>query len=94
MSLSTHVKTSAGVMMPRMIYGTAWKKERTADLVEQAFKLGFRGVDTACQVRPPPQALSTRHIFPALSSYMFVLSLCHQHILICLPFLFVFSFFV
>ena len=38
-----------GVAMPRLIYGTAWKKERTAALVELALRLGFRGVDTACQ---------------------------------------------
>ncbi|MGZ4956816.1 MAG: aldo/keto reductase, partial [Methylobacter sp.] len=38
-----------GVRMPRIIYGTAWKKERTAALVEQAIGLGFRGIDTACQ---------------------------------------------
>lgn len=42
--------TSAyGVRMPRIIYGTAWKKERTAALVEQAIGLGFRGIDTAGQ---------------------------------------------
>ncbi|MGZ8157728.1 MAG: aldo/keto reductase family protein [Methylobacter sp.] len=42
--------TSAyGVRMPRIIYGTAWKKDRTAALVEQAIGLGFRGIDTACQ---------------------------------------------
>lgn len=35
--------------MPPLIYGTAWKKERTADLVVQAICAGFRGVDTACQ---------------------------------------------
>ncbi|MBN2894639.1 MAG: aldo/keto reductase [Campylobacterales bacterium] len=35
--------------MPRMIYGTAWKKERTAALVYAAVKAGFRGIDTACQ---------------------------------------------
>jgi diketogulonate reductase-like aldo/keto reductase len=35
--------------MPRMLYGTAWKAERTADLVQQAVKNGFRGVDTAGQ---------------------------------------------
>ena len=38
-----------GVAMPRLIYGTAWKKERTAALVELALRQGFRGVDTACQ---------------------------------------------
>jgi len=42
--------TSAyGVRMPRIIYGTAWKQERTAALVEQAIETGFRGIDTACQ---------------------------------------------
>jgi len=35
--------------MPRLIYGTAWKKERTKDLVVKAVLAGFRGVDTACQ---------------------------------------------
>jgi diketogulonate reductase-like aldo/keto reductase len=35
--------------MPRLLYGTAWKKERTADLVLRALSLGFRGIDTACQ---------------------------------------------
>jgi len=35
--------------MPRLIYGTAWKKDRTTDLVKKAILAGFRGVDTACQ---------------------------------------------
>lgn len=35
--------------MPPLIYGTAWKKERTAELVEKAIMHGFRGIDTACQ---------------------------------------------
>lgn len=39
----------SGVKMPRIIYGTAWKKEKTADLVYKAVRLGFRGIDTACQ---------------------------------------------
>ncbi|KAL2117033.1 hypothetical protein VTJ04DRAFT_9201 [Mycothermus thermophilus] len=38
---------AAAAAMPRMIYGTAWKKERTADLVYEAIKAGFRGIDTA-----------------------------------------------
>ena len=41
--------SSYGVKMPPIIYGTAWKKHRTAALVEQAIGLGFRGIDTACQ---------------------------------------------
>jgi diketogulonate reductase-like aldo/keto reductase len=38
-----------GVRMPGIVYGTAWKNDRTAALVEQAVSLGFRGIDTACQ---------------------------------------------
>uniref|UniRef100_A0AC35GC53 NADP-dependent oxidoreductase domain-containing protein n=1 Tax=Panagrolaimus sp. PS1159 TaxID=55785 RepID=A0AC35GC53_9BILA len=43
------VTTSAGVKMPRFIYGTAWKKDRTTELVVKAVLNGFRGIDTACQ---------------------------------------------
>jgi diketogulonate reductase-like aldo/keto reductase len=35
--------------MPKMLYGTAWKQERTKELVAQALQSGFRGIDTACQ---------------------------------------------
>jgi diketogulonate reductase-like aldo/keto reductase len=35
--------------MPQIMYGTAWKKERTCDLVVAAIRAGFRGIDTACQ---------------------------------------------
>lgn len=37
--------------MPNMLYGTAWKQHRTAELVTQALKAGFRGIDTAAQPR-------------------------------------------
>lgn len=36
-------------VVPGIIYGTAWKKDRTAELVGQALEAGFRGFDTACQ---------------------------------------------
>ncbi len=49
--------TSAGVKMPRIIYGTAWKKDRTADLVVQAIQAGFRGIDTAGQPKHYNEAL-------------------------------------
>lgn len=49
MSDQRWITTSAGVNIPRILYGTAWKKERTADLVATALQLGFRGIDTACQ---------------------------------------------
>ena len=35
--------------VPPVFYGTAWKKERTAELVELAIRMGFRAIDTACQ---------------------------------------------
>jgi diketogulonate reductase-like aldo/keto reductase len=40
---------STTITMPPFMYGTAWKKERTKDLVEMAVRVGFRGIDTACQ---------------------------------------------
>ena len=43
------ILTHAGVRMPRLLYGTAWKAERTASLVEAALRAGFRGIDTAAQ---------------------------------------------
>ena len=35
--------------LPAILYGTAWKKDRTENLVYLALKNGFRGIDTACQ---------------------------------------------
>lgn len=43
------ITSAYGVDIPRIIYGTAWKKEQTAVLVEQAIEQGFRAIDTACQ---------------------------------------------
>ena len=39
----------SGVKMPAIVYGTAWKEDRTADCVAKALDSGFRGIDTACQ---------------------------------------------
>lgn len=35
--------------IPRIFYGTAWKKEKTAGLVVDALASGFTAIDTACQ---------------------------------------------
>ncbi len=43
--------------MPSILYGTAWKKERTAALVHEALQAGFRGIDTACQPKHYHEAL-------------------------------------
>nr|CEL66542.1 TPA: aldo/keto reductase family oxidoreductase,putative [Neospora caninum Liverpool] len=37
------------VEIPRLLYGTAWKKEHTERLIKHALLAGFTGVDTACQ---------------------------------------------
>lgn len=49
MPSAEYLTTSQNVRMPKLLYGTAWKQEQTANLVEQAISLGFRGIDTACQ---------------------------------------------
>jgi diketogulonate reductase-like aldo/keto reductase len=41
--------SNAGIRMPGILYGTAWKKTDTARLVGLALQQGFRGIDTACQ---------------------------------------------
>src|ERR1700680_4729813 len=43
------ITSIAGVRIPRIIYGTAWKKTDTERLVRIAIQTGFRGIDTACQ---------------------------------------------
>ena len=45
------VASHSGVKMPAIIYGTAWKKEHTRDLVINALQAGFKGIDTAGQPR-------------------------------------------
>jgi diketogulonate reductase-like aldo/keto reductase len=40
---------ATGIRMPKLIYGTAWKKSDTEHLVATAIGQGFRGIDTACQ---------------------------------------------
>ena len=42
-------KNMLATKRPYLIYGTAWKKEKTASLVTQAIHAGFRFIDTACQ---------------------------------------------
>jgi diketogulonate reductase-like aldo/keto reductase len=42
---------SANLSSPPLLYGTAWKEDRTAGLTELALRAGFRGIDTANQRR-------------------------------------------
>lgn len=47
--MDAFITSAAGVRVPRILYGTAWKKADTARLVTLAIGTGFRGIDTACQ---------------------------------------------
>lgn len=47
--MDAFVTSTADVRMPRILYGTAWKKDDTESLVRTALLQGFRGIDTACQ---------------------------------------------
>ena len=47
--MDAFVTSTAGVRSPRIVYGTAWKKDDTESLVRKAIQQGFRGIDTACQ---------------------------------------------
>jgi len=51
-----------------MLYGTAWKKEHTTQLVLQAFESGFRGVDTACQPKHYQEDLVGKALYQSFSS--------------------------
>ena len=44
-----HLVGSSTGRVPALVYGSAWKMDRTTDLVYQALRNGFRAVDTAAQ---------------------------------------------
>lgn len=47
----TFTTTKHPIAIPKILYGTAWKKEHTTTLVKQALEAGFQAIDTACQPR-------------------------------------------
>jgi diketogulonate reductase-like aldo/keto reductase len=47
--MNDYVITNSNIKMPKIIYGTAWKKELTNQYVYNALESGFKGIDTACQ---------------------------------------------
>ncbi|MDT7044274.1 aldo/keto reductase [Candidatus Nitronereus thalassa] len=44
------ITTYNGISIPAFMYGTAWKKEATANLVQLAVRAGFKAIDTANQL--------------------------------------------
>ncbi|CAH0001586.1 unnamed protein product [Clonostachys byssicola] len=59
--------SSAVTQIPKFVYGTAWKKDRTADLVYKAIKNGFRGIDTAAQPKHYDEASVGRGVARAVT---------------------------
>ncbi len=53
---------------PRLLYGTAWKADQTQRLTELAIQQGFRGIDTANQLRHYDEAAVGRAIATMLQS--------------------------
>lgn len=58
----------AGVTVPRLLYGTAWKEEQTRRLTELALHQGFRGIDTANQRRHYHEAAVGEAVAAAIAS--------------------------
>lgn len=59
-----------GVRVPRFLYGTAWKAQRTRALTELALRQGFRGVDTANQRRHYDEAEVGKAVAASVESGM------------------------
>jgi diketogulonate reductase-like aldo/keto reductase len=66
--MESYTRSSAGVRIPRIIYGTAWKKTDTQRLVETAIRQGFRGIDTACQPKHYDEAGTGAGVAACLNS--------------------------
>jgi diketogulonate reductase-like aldo/keto reductase len=61
-----------GIRVPRILYGTAWKEQRTQSLTQLALPQGFRGIDTANQRRHYDEAAVGRAISGSASSGLVV----------------------
>ena len=57
--------------MPFLLYGTAWKKERTEALVKLAFRNGFRGIDSANQGRHYNEAATGTAVAASIAKGLF-----------------------
>ena len=57
-----------GAPIPKLLYGTAWKEERTEALTALALRSGFRGIDTANQRKHYFEAAVGRAVRAAISA--------------------------
>ena len=66
--MSDRMLSIDGVGVPRFLYGTAWKEDRTQELTECALREGFRGIDTANQRRHYHEAAVGKAIAVSVAS--------------------------
>jgi diketogulonate reductase-like aldo/keto reductase len=64
--------TVQGISVPAFLYGTAWKEDRTEELVRAALDAGFLGIDTANQRRHYVEAAVGEAIRPAERAKLFL----------------------
>src|SRR5438128_3512854 len=67
-SMSDRSLSIDSVHVPRFLYGTAWKEDRTQCLTELAVQQGFRGIDTANQRRHYHEAEVGRAVTASVAS--------------------------
>jgi diketogulonate reductase-like aldo/keto reductase len=67
--LRAHHLSKAAHTIPPFLYGTAWKKEETSDLVYKAICCGFTGIDTANQPKHYKEELVGTGIRKALKDH-------------------------
>ncbi len=70
--------SSQSTASPKIIYGTAWKKNDTARLVALALQTGFRAIDTACQPKHYDEAGTGAGVAAGVASGLTRAELCLQ----------------
>jgi diketogulonate reductase-like aldo/keto reductase len=68
MAMPNRTLSIDGVVMPRFLYGTAWKEDRTQRLTELALRQGFRSIDTANQRRHYHEAAVGKAVAASVAS--------------------------
>src|SRR5215831_8752239 len=67
-SMSDQTLSIEGVNVPRFLYGTAWKEDKTEPLTALALRQGFRGIDTANQRRHYDEAAVGRAVASSIAN--------------------------